>query len=324
MEQISPYYSWLIKGINSFKQNTQPGIAYAIECFINALTFSKTEEAYSGLLTCYAKQCDDDNYLKTLERAVDDGFTIYYSSLGLFYAQRPGHFNKEKSLSWFEKGIANKDAKAYCDLANLYMSGCKAFEKDAKKGAALLLSAMKLDDPTWNGYICWALGKYCCEEGEYGVALEHFYKAVECGYKKANLNLAIMYRDGLGVKKDLNKYISHLLKDLSPESAVEIGGIYLTEQYAPKDDYIAFMHFDYAARGGNPIGAIMAAAYIVRMGNYKEEQLNMYLEVAFKNGANDQNMKESYQIIEDAFGKDVKNKLEEYASKYWNIQKAMA
>ena len=324
MNQISPYYSWYIKGSIASNSNLPDRIKFAAECFENSLKYLKTEDAYRSLMVCYAKLQDDDNYMGTLERAVCDGFSIFYSTFGLFYADNPIYFDKEKSLYWFEKGIKEGNVKSYCDLANHYMAGCKAFKKNEKKGISLLLKALELNDPQYNGYICWAIGKYCYDKEEYEVAFNHFYKAFDCGYKKASYNLALMYRDGLGVKKDINEYINYLLKDLSPESALELGGIYNTGLYTQVDHYLAFTYFDYAAKSGNPIGAIMAAGYIVQRKDYNEAVLNKYLEIAFRNGANDQNMKDHYQDIEDTLGKDVKDKLQELAAKYWNINKSLA
>ncbi len=54
------------------------------------------------------------------------------------------------------------------------------------------------------------MGKECCEEGDYEVALEYLIKAAELGDADAHNMLAHLYRGGEGVEKDLKKAIYHL------------------------------------------------------------------------------------------------------------------
>ena len=324
MDKISPYYSFYIKGVAGAKSNSLVKIRLAAEDLKKSLSYKKTQEAYNTLLICYMKLDENDLYEKTLLDAVGDGFTYFYASCGMYYANHEDNYNKEKSLLWFSKGMEACEPKAFSDLANLYITGCKAFRSDYIKAEEVLLKGLKLNDSKWNGYFNWALGLIEYEKKSFIDAANYYKKAIDEGYAQASFNLALMYRDGVGVEKDPELYIENLLKHLSVQSALEIAGIYMLGQYAPKDIEIAFIYLDYAAKNGNPVGAIMCAAMIIKKEDYSEDLLNKYLEIAFMNGANDENMKENYDMIEDTLGEKARNKIQELASKYWEIRKNKA
>ena len=324
MDKISPYYSFYIKGSIDAKSNSKVKVRLAAENLEKCLTYKKTQEAYNLLLNCYMKLNEGELYEKTLFDAVNNGFTYFYSLCGTYYADSKDKYNKEEALSWFNKAIEAREPKAYSDLANLYVYGCKIFERDYDKAKEVLLKGLELNDSKWNGYFNWVLGLIEYEKANYLEAASYYKKAADGGYSQANYYLALMYRDGVGVDKDPELYIEYLLKHLDANSAIEIAGIYTLGQYAPKDNDLAYIYFDYAARNGNPVGAIMCAATIVEKENYDESLLNRYLEIAFKNGATDENMKAHYDEIEETLGEKVRNKLQELASKYWKIRRAEA
>ena len=60
---------------------------------------------------------------------------------------------------------------------------------------------------------------------------------------------------------------------------------------------------------------------IIEKENYSETLLNKYLEIAFKNGATDENIKSHYDEIEEALGEKARKKLQELASRYWEIRR---
>lgn len=324
MDKISPYYSFYIKGVADSKAKSLVKIRLAAENLEKSLSYKKTEEAYNSLLVCYMKLNENDLYEKTLFEAAENGFTYFYASYGVFYANNENKYNKEKSLFWFSKAIEASEPKAFSDLASLYITGCKAFEKDYSKAKETFLRGLSLNDKKWNGYFNWMLGLIEYEEKNYVVAAKYFQKAIDDGYIQASFNLALMYRDGLGVEKDLELYIQNLLKNLNVQSALEIAGIYLLGQYASKDEDVAYIYLDYAAKKGNPVGAIMCAAILVEKENYSEDLLNRYLEIAFRNGATDENMKSNYDEIEETLGEKVRRKLQELASRYWEIRRNIA
>ena len=321
MEKISPYYSYFIKGSIDAKSTSMVKIKIAAENLEKSLTYKKTEEAYELLANCYIKLNNIEAYKKTCILAVENGFNIFCSSCGIFYANNASLANEEKSLYWFNKGIEEGEAKCCYDLGRLYSVGCKVFKKDVKKAEEVFLKGLVINDPKWNGYFNWFLGTIRFDNKEYGEALEYFKKAIEQGCFHAYSHLAILYRDGLGVEKNLNLYIESLLKDINVESALAIAGIFLHGEYVEKDDDIASSFFNYAAKKGNAIGAMMCAAFLVDSGDYDEKVLNQYLEIAFRNGATDQNMKEHYNEIEEYFGEKAGKLLQEKAEKYWLYKK---
>ena len=321
MDKISPYYSFYIKGAVGAKTNSLVKIRLAAENLEKSLSYKKTQEAYNSLLVCYMKLNENVLYEKTLFEAAENGFTYFYASCGMYYANHKEKYNKEESLSWFLKAMEAGEPKAFSDLANLYVTGCKAFESDYEKAEEVYLKGLALNDPKWNGYFNWALGLVEYEKKNFIKAADYYKKAIDSGYAQASFNLALMYRDGLGVEKDPELYIQNLLKHLSVQSALEIAGIYMLGQYAPEDREVASIYLDYAAKNGNPVGAIMCAAMILEKENYSENLLNKYLEIAFRNGATDENMKSHYDKIEETLGEKVRKKLQELASRYWEIRR---
>lgn len=324
MEMLSNYYSNFIKGDYYSKSNSLVKIRLAADYLEKALECKETEEAYRSLLICYLKLNESEKYEQTLFNAVDSGFTVFYSSVGIFYANSKQKFDKEKSLAWFQKGMNLKDGRSYSELSKLYLLGCSAFKSDRTKGIELLKEGLDLNDPKWNGYFAWALGLAYYEDKRYDEAAELYRKSIDCGYQPANYYYALLFRDGFGVEKDSEKYIEYLMKYLCPESALEMAGIYLLKQIAPEDKELAFIYLDYAAKKGNAVGAMLSAAYLVDSGNYNEKAVYQYLEIAFRNGVTDQNMKDHYEEIEDMFDEKTRKILQELASKYWNMRRGVA
>ena len=324
MEMLSDYYANYIKGTYYGKSNSMVKIRLGADYLKKALEVKETEEAYRSLLVCYLRLNDNAEYERVLFEAVDNGFEAFYSTCGIYYANNREKHDEEKALYWFQKGMELKDGRCYSELAKLYVSGCNAFKPDRAKGTELLKKGLELNDSKWNGYFACMLGLAYYEDKKYDEAVELYRKALDYDYQQANYYLAIMYRDGVGVEKDSEKYLELLLKYLFVDSALEIAGVYLLNQIVKEDKEIAFIYLDYAARQGNAVGAILSAAYLVERGNYDEKLLNQYLEIAFRNGVTDQNMKDHYEEIEDAFNEEIRKKLQELATKYWHLSRGQA
>lgn len=324
MQQISPYYLFYIKGTAKAKSNFDVDLKKAVDYLNKALEYKETEVAFNQLVIVFAKLHDADMYEKTILRAARAGFKVFYSSCGLFYANNKEKANEVLSLEWFNKGIEAKEPKAYSDLAKLYMTGCAAFKPDYDKAEKLLLKALALNDNKWNGYFAWSLGLLLYEKKMYKQAAQYYIKAIDYGYKDATFNLALMYRDGIGVKKDSEKYMEYLMMHLSKENTFEIAGVYLTNQFTPPDEDVAFMYFQYAASKGHPVAAIMCAAFLIDRKVNNEKLIENYLEIAFKNGMTDENLKNHYDQIEQELGIGVSHKLKELSEKYWNMRRGEA
>jgi TPR repeat protein len=68
---------------------------------------------------------------------------------------------------------------------------------------------VKADDPA---ALCQMGGKCFEDEGDYDGAFEYFTKAAELGNANAHYKLGLMYEDGEGVEKDVEKAVYHLEK----------------------------------------------------------------------------------------------------------------
>lgn len=314
MDKLSPYYAYYIRGVIESQGNSIAKIRIAAESLEEALQFKLTQEAYNALLVCYIKLDDEEQYESTLLDAAEN-FPYFYASCGIFYANSSKKFNKEKSLSWFEKGLETKEPKAFSDLANEYFKGCKAFSRDLTKAEEILNKGLELNDPKWNGYFNYALGLIMNEKKEYASAADFFRKAQELGYEQSSYNLALLYRDGLGVKKNYEEYILNLLRNLNANSALEIGRLYLDGKYAVTDKGISLIYFDFAAKSGNAEGALMSAALLIDKGKPDENLLYKYLNIALNNKAIKQNINEHYEKIERALGCEVARELKERIAK---------
>ena len=75
-----------------------------------------------------------------------------------------------------------REPKAFSDLANLYVTGCKAFESDYEKAEEIYLNGLALNDSKWNGYFNWALGLVEYEKKNYVEAAGYYKKAIDEGY----------------------------------------------------------------------------------------------------------------------------------------------
>ena len=318
MEKISPYFTSYLHGLRLSKSKKPVDIELAVEHFKNALKIKKTDEAYTQLALAYSKLDCVDLYEKTILEAAENGFTGFYSSCGYLYANNKEKLDRKKSLGWFQKGLDAKSAKAYHDLAKLYLSGCKAFEKDEDKAIKLLKEGLELKDKKWSGELAWMLGTSERDKLEYEDAAKHFQLAIDYGYGKANFDLAMLYKEGLGVAKDLDKYLDHLIRHLSVESAMEAAGVFLTGELIRSDLDLAYIFFAYAAEQGNPIAAIMCAAIVVSKPNYDEQLLNKYLDIAFIAGSKDGDLMSKFDELLAYFDEDVCKKLKEYAEEYWD------
>ena len=99
MDKISPYYSFYIKGAVGAKTNSLVKIRLAAENLEKSLSYKKTQEAYNSLLVCYMKLNENALYEKTLFEAAENGFTYFYASCGMYYANHKEKYNKEEPFS---------------------------------------------------------------------------------------------------------------------------------------------------------------------------------------------------------------------------------
>lgn len=322
MDKLSPYYANYIKGVIASQSNSLTQIRIAAENLEEALQFKLTPEAYNALLVCYMRLDDENQYEATLLDAAEN-FPYFCSSCGLYYANGK-KFDKEKSLSWFNKGIEKKEPKAFYDLGTMYFKGCKAFSKDVSKAEEVLKQGLELNNPKWNGSLNYYLGLIAAENEDYKSAAEYFKNAQQSGFEKASYNLALLYRDGLGVKKDYEAYIMNLLRNLDIDTSLEIGHLFLNGKYVAVDKGISLTYFDFAAKNGNAQGALMSAALLIDKGNANSALLTQYLNLALSNKAVQIDINKYYEEIEKSLGQKVREELQTKISNNSDITKNAA
>ena len=112
-----------------------------------------------------------------------------------------------KMLEWYKKGARHGNTECEMMLGRLYEDGdgvkkdipkaIEWFEKAAAKGHAA----------AQNG-----VGRCHYEKGRYEEAFKWHTKSAAQGYTNAEINLGILYEDGLGVTKDISKAIEWYTK----------------------------------------------------------------------------------------------------------------
>ncbi len=93
------------------------------------------------------------------------------------------------------------------------------------------------------------------EQGDYAKAAEIFRPLAEAGDAEAQYNLAILYRSGHGVEKDLEKSRQWLLQAAKQGIAAaqyHLGYMYDTGEGAEQNDNYAFLWYRKAAEQGHP------------------------------------------------------------------------
>lgn len=323
MQQISPYYLLFLKGSIKHKTNRVPDLNEAADLLEKALTIKETEEAFKELASVYMKLGNTEMYEKTILRGANKGFVFFYTSCGLFYANKADK-DETSVLEWFNKGIEAKDSRCYMELAKLYILGCPAFKPNFDYAEKLLLEGLNLHNHNWEGLFANTLGLFYYEKKMYLKAEKYYKLAIELGHMDSTFNIALMYRDGVGVEKNPEKYMSYIMMHLNKNNAYEIGSVYLSNVYCPKDEEIALLYFQYAANHGDPRAAIMCACIFADRNPSNESVVNTYLELAFRNGRNDETLKNSLDMIEKEFGESRRQKFKELAEKYWNMRRSEA
>ena len=144
------------------------------------------------------------------------------SDVGMFNVARCYHDgygveqNIEKAVEWFKKSAEAKCVDAMLELSMYYR---KTLADDGKS-KRWLKKAADLGSPAAINH----LGVIAEREGKFKVAVKCFKNAIDVDFPDAYLNLALCYREGKGVKKDLKKAEELLAKaaELGIEDASEI------------------------------------------------------------------------------------------------------
>lgn len=323
MKQLSPYYSLYINGLAKTQKSSKAERLEAISILKEALSIKKTLDGYKALARTYASLGDDDGYEATLLEAANNKFGEFYSSLGLFYANNPKGHSQAKALEWFQKGLESKNPKAYYEIARIYFLGSRAIEANFNIGVKVIQDGLALNDPMWNGYFHYLLGLTYYEKKDYGNALKSYEESLRLGHKEAALALACMYRGGVGVEKDPDKYVDYLLIDPNDNNLKELASVFLLGKLTPINNENALYLLQKPANHGDALGALTIAATLCEDPNYNKWEVDYYLEVAFKNGIMNQVFFD-LTTINDCLDERTKAKIRELEEKYSKASKAKA
>lgn len=324
MKKVSLFYTYYTRGLIDSQSSSIHKLKLAAVNLLKCYLMRPNDYIMRLYLLCLIKLGLDDTYKNFCEERAAQGYVGAYSTCGIFFANNPKYYDEQQSLYYFDRGMKANDAKSFHDLANLYYLGSKAFDKDLEKAETIALKGLALNDPHFNGHICYLLGRINLDKKTYKFAFNYFNKALEYGYRKACHYLALMYRDGLEVDENLDKYMDYLLMDLNVDSAIELGGVFASGEIVPMDNFVAFNYFDYAAKQGDPMGALMCAGLISDGQLYNEKKVDKYLEIAFRSEKGEQLIKDSFDELEKALGEKASKLLREKAEKYWATSKIFA
>lgn len=151
------------------------------------------------------KKIDGKLYEWYLKSFAIEGDASKQADLGICYLEGSYNIkqNKELGLQWLNEAIKNGYAKAMYYLGNYYLNG-NYVEKDEKKGVELLTRCL-------------------------------FHKEIS---GSAYLSLALCYRDGKGVEKDMNRFMECLKQCAKLGNSVItklLYEVYIEGSYAPAD-----------------------------------------------------------------------------------------
>lgn len=161
-----------------------------------------------------------------------------------------------KAIEWFEKSANQNYDKAQTYLGILYAKG-KETEKDINKSIKWFEKAANQDctDALFN------LGLLYYDNHEkldkdFKFTFKYFYDAANCGNYWAPYYLGILYEEGKGTKKDINKAIESYknksgLHYYYHKSAERLGDIYYSGIDIPQDLGLAKQWYDIASSEGS-------------------------------------------------------------------------
>ena len=199
-EEVTKYMSYMNKMNREDIPQEKYQVVYSIEKTLKSL---KLEERQSPEFLEAKKEHDDKNYDSAIhlwERLVQTENSWAMRNLGLIYETKN---QNDKAKELYLKAVVKGNAQAALDLAKLDIEGGKDearkwYEKAANLG---------------NAYGIFAQGTYAEHTGKaLKKAVEYYEKASNVGSANANVRLAYLYKEGLGVEKDYKKAKRYYLK----------------------------------------------------------------------------------------------------------------
>ena len=115
---------------------------------------------------------------------------------------------RPEMLEWYQKGARHGNTECESIVGTLYFHGVGGVEKNFDTALRYFeKAAAKGHAAAQNG-----VGRCHYEKGRYEEAFKWHTKSAAQGYANAEINLGILYEDGLGVTKDISKAIEWYTK----------------------------------------------------------------------------------------------------------------
>lgn len=225
--------------------------------------------------------------LNYITQAAEDGSPIAQNYLGGWYInEENAEYDSQKAIYWWEKAAELGSEKALHSLGARYLigvdvecnpiKGLSFIEKAADLGFAesqILLATIYLEGAhgvpinsakaiEWmkkasdqdNASAHYSLADYYLKINNMEQAFHYFNLAAKSGYGNSQLFVALMYRDGIGVDRNIDKAIesyitacNNLDSEISREAKMELGCIYNSLEKFDK----AISWWDLAAQDGH-------------------------------------------------------------------------
>jgi len=258
-EQGNMYAQSNLSGYYYEKEDFEEAFKYALESAKQGYT-----EAETSVGDMYAKgegiKPDTVQAMYWYQKAAEQGGDPYgQGKLGfIYYYGRTGiPVDYKKALFWFTKSASQNNVVGLRGLASAYEYG-KGVKQDRKKALQLLVEEQKIEvsKKIINGtklfiaILAQDLGNEYFQKKDYKAALGFFQKAAENGNKNGYHNLAHMYRNGFGVKKDIWQAIDFYERSSTCASNLELGAIYHSGRDFERNFTKAMEYFLKAANDG--------------------------------------------------------------------------
>lgn len=185
--------------------------------------------------------CLKDNFKAYywIERAAENGYEDAYYIVGKSYLEGICYdMNYEKAFKYLTKGYEACDLNCIESLADMYLKGLYV-EEDRKK--ALELYSISIDYGSFQLYF--KVGKIYEEENLVQQAIYFYEQGHELGDLRCTQRLGVIYYNGEGVSRDLNKAIKYMevaAKNNAPHAMYVLGVAYLRlNKFKEKTEEIA-------------------------------------------------------------------------------------
>jgi len=201
-------------------------------------------------------QSQNNEILKELERASEDGNVDAMVNLGIAYALgKSVKKDSTKMLAWFQKAAALGSPVATGNVGFAYWNG-DGVARDYSEAVRWFQRAVDLGDTNainnlglayWNGYGV---------DQDYEKAVELFNHCLKTGDTNVNaqFNLGLAYLNGYGVQQDYERARKLLEEASTPDAVCTLGYMYESGKCGPSDKQQALALYKQGAQMGSAQG----------------------------------------------------------------------